>query len=125
MQINDPATLAEVNAAFDAYEQALVGNDVPELDRLFWDSPHTLRYGAGENLYGIEMIRSGRADVVMAGGTEAAIVPVNVASFAVMRALSTRNDEPERASRPFDCPHCCSFWTRGTREERASDARRR
>ena len=52
--------------------------------------------------YGIEMIRSGRADVVMAGGTEAAIVPVNVASFAVMRALSTRNDEPERASRPFD-----------------------
>ncbi|MDB5775813.1 MAG: hypothetical protein JWP38_1946 [Herbaspirillum sp.] len=61
MQINDPATLAEVNAAFDAYEQALVGNDVPELDRLFWDSPHTLRYGAGENLYGIEMIRAFRA----------------------------------------------------------------
>jgi 3-oxoacyl-[acyl-carrier-protein] synthase II len=52
--------------------------------------------------YGLEMIRSGRADVVLAGGTEAAILQLNVAAFAAMRALSTRNDEPERASRPFD-----------------------
>jgi len=52
--------------------------------------------------YGIDMIRSGRADVVMAGGTEAAIMPLNIGSFAVMRAMSTRNDDPERASRPFD-----------------------
>jgi 3-oxoacyl-[acyl-carrier-protein] synthase II len=52
--------------------------------------------------YGIDMIRSGRADVVMAGGTEAAILPLNIGAFAVMRAMSTRNDEPERASRPFD-----------------------
>ncbi len=52
--------------------------------------------------YGIDMIRSGRADVVLAGGTEAAIMPLNIAAFAVMRAMSTRNDEPERASRPFD-----------------------
>jgi 3-oxoacyl-[acyl-carrier-protein] synthase II len=52
--------------------------------------------------YGIDMIRSGRADVVLAGGTEAAIVPLNIGAFAVMRAMSTRNDEPERASRPFD-----------------------
>ena len=52
--------------------------------------------------YGMEMIRSGRADVVLAGGTEAAILQLNVAAFAAMRALSTRNDEPERASRPFD-----------------------
>jgi 3-oxoacyl-[acyl-carrier-protein] synthase II len=52
--------------------------------------------------YAIEMIRSGRADVVLAGGTEAAIIPLNIAAFAAMRALSTRNDEPERASRPFD-----------------------
>src|SRR4051812_19502032 len=61
MQINDPATLAEVNAVFDAYEAALVGNDIPQLDRLFWDSRHTLRYGAGENLCGIETIRAFRA----------------------------------------------------------------
>jgi len=52
--------------------------------------------------YAIDMIRMGRADVVLAGGTEAAIIPLNIAAFAAMRALSTRNDEPERASRPFD-----------------------
>ena len=52
--------------------------------------------------YGIEMIKSGRADVVLAGGTEAAIMELNIAAFAAMRALSLRNDEPERASRPFD-----------------------
>jgi len=52
--------------------------------------------------YGIDMIRSGRADVVVAGGAEAAIVALNIGAFAVMRAMSTRNDEPERASRPFD-----------------------
>ena len=51
---------------------------------------------------GLEMIRSGRADVVVAGGTEAAIHPLNMAAFATMMALSRRNDEPERASRPFD-----------------------
>ena len=58
--------------------------------------------GAEAIAYGIQMIRSGRADVVLAGGTEAAIIPLNIAAFAAMRALSTRNDEPERASRPFD-----------------------
>jgi 3-oxoacyl-[acyl-carrier-protein] synthase II len=52
--------------------------------------------------YGMDMIRSGRADVVVAGGTEAAIMPLNIGAFAVMRAMSKRNDEPERASRPFD-----------------------
>ena len=52
--------------------------------------------------YAIDMIRLGRADVVLAGGTEAAIIPLNIAAFAAMRALSTRNDEPQRASRPFD-----------------------
>src|ERR1700722_6404315 len=52
--------------------------------------------------YGIDMIRSGRADVVVAGGTEAAIMALNIGAFAAMRAMSKRNDEPERASRPFD-----------------------
>jgi 3-oxoacyl-[acyl-carrier-protein] synthase II len=52
--------------------------------------------------YGIDMIRSGRADVVIAGGAEAAIMALNVGAFAVMRAMSTRNDDPEHASRPFD-----------------------
>ena len=53
--------------------------------------------------YAMDMIRSGRADVVLAGGTEASIMQLNIAAFAAMRALSTRhNDDPERASRPFD-----------------------
>src|SRR6202034_739534 len=58
--------------------------------------------GAESVGYAIDMIRSGRADIVLAGGTEAAIIPLNLAAFAAMRALSLRNDEPERASRPFD-----------------------
>jgi 3-oxoacyl-[acyl-carrier-protein] synthase II len=49
-----------------------------------------------------EMIRSGRADVVVAGGTEAAMHPLPFAGFAQMQALSTRNDDPEGASRPYD-----------------------
>jgi 3-oxoacyl-[acyl-carrier-protein] synthase II len=52
--------------------------------------------------YAIDMIRNGRADVVICGGTEACIHPLQLASFGAMRALSTRNDEPERASRPYD-----------------------
>ncbi len=50
----------------------------------------------------IDLIRSGAADVVLAGGTEAALTPLSLASFCSARALSTRNDEPQRASRPFD-----------------------
>jgi 3-oxoacyl-[acyl-carrier-protein] synthase II len=51
---------------------------------------------------GTEMIRSGRADVVVVGGTEACLHPLPLAAFAAMMALSKRNDEPERASRPYD-----------------------
>jgi hypothetical protein len=60
MEINQPETLAEVTAAFERYEQALVTNDVAVLDELFWDSPVTLRYGVAENLYGIDEIRAFR-----------------------------------------------------------------
>ena len=51
---------------------------------------------------GVRLIRDGTADVVMAGGTEAAVTPLTIAAFARMGALSSRNDAPERASRPFD-----------------------
>ncbi|TJY67386.1 beta-ketoacyl-[acyl-carrier-protein] synthase II [Arthrobacter sp. CAU 1506] len=51
---------------------------------------------------GIELIRSGKADVVMTGGAEAAIHPMPIAAFSAMQALSKRNDDPERASRPYD-----------------------
>src|SRR5207342_1284502 len=49
-----------------------------------------------------EIIKRGGADVMIAGGSEAAITPMGVGGFAAMRALSTRNDDPQRASRPFD-----------------------
>ena len=70
--------------------------------------------GAESIAYGIDMIRSGRADVVMAGGTEAAILRLNIAAFAAMRALSVRNDEPELGPRG-----------RSTRAETASCSARR
>jgi 3-oxoacyl-[acyl-carrier-protein] synthase II len=51
---------------------------------------------------GTDEIRLGRADVMLCGGTEAAVTQVGIAGFGAMRALSRRNDDPERASRPFD-----------------------
>ena len=63
MDINIPSVVAEVTAAFNRYEKALNTNDVTTLDELFWNSPHTLRFGVGEQLYGYDQIaafRSGR-----------------------------------------------------------------
>ena len=59
--INQPEVLAEVHAVFARYEDALVNTQVDVLDELFWDSPHTLRYGATENLYGYAQIKAFRA----------------------------------------------------------------
>mgnify|MGYP003384735759 FL=1 len=61
MKINDPAVLAEVEAAFATYEKALTTNDVAVLDTLFRDAPETLRYGVAENLYGYAEIAAFRA----------------------------------------------------------------
>ena len=59
--INLPEPLDQMRAAFAAYEAALVGNDVAVLDLLFWNSPHTLRYGVSENLHGYDAIAAFRA----------------------------------------------------------------
>ena len=61
MDINLPDVLAEVTLQCERYERALVDNDVAVLDELFWNSPHTLRYGATENLYGYDAIAAFRA----------------------------------------------------------------
>ncbi len=58
--------------------------------------------GAESIAWGLELLRSGRADVVVAGSTEAVVAPLPIAGFAAMRAMSTRNDDPEAASRPWD-----------------------
>ena len=60
MEVNRPEVVAEVEAAFARYEAALVGNDLGVLDDSFWDSALTVRFGVGENLYGMEAIRAFR-----------------------------------------------------------------
>ncbi len=61
MQIDLPEVVAEVRAAFDRYEKALVTNDVATLDALFHDDARTIRYGGGENLHGFAEIKAFRA----------------------------------------------------------------
>jgi hypothetical protein len=66
MQINDPETVAELRALYPPYETALVTNDAETLTRMFWASPHAMRFGITENLYGIDEIaafRKGRPAV--------------------------------------------------------------
>jgi hypothetical protein len=63
LEINIPQVLAEVTAVFARYEEALVTNQREVLDELFWNSPHTLRYGFSENHYGHADIRAFRASL--------------------------------------------------------------
>lgn len=67
MKINDPKVQAELAAEFERYEVALVTNDVAALDAFFWDSPHAIRYGGGENLHGYAEIQAFRAARAPAG----------------------------------------------------------
>jgi hypothetical protein len=60
MLINHPATHAELATLYPLYEEALVGNDVETLTRMFWASPLAVRYGAGESLYGVDEIEAFR-----------------------------------------------------------------
>jgi ketosteroid isomerase-like protein len=60
LEINLPQVLSEVTEAFRRYERALIENDVEALDALFWNSPHTLRFGIAENLYGYDAIAAFR-----------------------------------------------------------------
>ena len=75
LAINRPDVLAEVTAAFERYEAALVSNDVAVLDELFWNSPHTLRYGVTENLYGYDAICAFRAARPAQGVARTAMLP--------------------------------------------------
>ena len=97
LPVNLPEIVAEVTAAFERYEQALVTNDVTVLDELFWRSPHTLRYGAGEILYGWEQIaafRSGRSPVGLARTRQ------NIVITTYGRDFATANTEFRRDSTP-------------------------
>ncbi len=59
-EINNPAVIAEITALHDAYERALAANDIPALNAFFWDSPHLVRYGVNEHLYGAEQVAAYR-----------------------------------------------------------------
>jgi Protein of unknown function (DUF3225) len=94
MDINIPSVLAEVTRECERYERALVSNDVAVLDELFWDSPHTLRYGATENLYGYDAIckfRSSRP----AQGLERTVLKHVITTYG--RDCATSNLEFQRA----------------------------
>ncbi|MCP5281362.1 MAG: oxalurate catabolism protein HpxZ [Rhodoferax sp.] len=93
MDINLPEVLDEVRAQFARYEKALTGNDVAVLDELFWDSPHTLRYGVGENLYGAAAIAAFRA-ARPAVGLDREVLRTAITTFG--RDFATTNIEFRR-----------------------------
>jgi hypothetical protein len=93
MLINDPRTLAEVTAAFNAYEHALMTNDLDALDALFWPSEFTVRIGPGQNLYGIEAIQAFRAARV-GGSPPRTLLRTVITSFGT--SFATANAEFQR-----------------------------
>jgi hypothetical protein len=97
MDIDLPDVLAEVTAAFERYERALVTNDVAVLDELFWDSPHTLRYGVAENLYGIDEIRAFRY-ARPAIGLARTVLRTRITTYG--RDFATANVEFRREGQP-------------------------
>lgn len=94
MIINDPQTLAEVEAAFALYESALMTNDIDTLDGLFWQSPHVIRYGPGQNLHGIEAIKDFRVRRV-GGSPQRTLHNTVITTFG--RGFATANTEFQRA----------------------------
>ncbi|MBF8178034.1 MAG: oxalurate catabolism protein HpxZ [Burkholderiaceae bacterium] len=96
-EINLPEIVAEVTAAFRRYEAALTGNDVAVLDELFWNSPHTLRYGAGENLLGYEAIKAFRL-ARPSKGLERELVNTVITTYG--RDYATANTEFTRVGEP-------------------------
>ena len=102
MEIDRADVRAEVEAAFEAYERALVSNDVAALDASFWGDERTIRYGAGENLYGIEAIRAfrnARPAVGLARMLEQTVITTFGTDFATASTLFRREGAPGRVGR--------------------------
>ena len=94
--MNMPDVVAEVTAAFRRYEAALTGNDIGVLNELFWASPHTIRYGAGENLHGfaeIAAFRSARPAAGLARALEDTVITTFGRDFATASTLFRREGE--------------------------------
>jgi hypothetical protein len=80
LPINDPATHRELSELYPQYEAALVANDVETLTRLFWASPHAMRFGVTENLYGVEEIEAFRK-ARPAAGLARRVVRLDIVTF--------------------------------------------
>lgn len=102
MDIDLPDVKAEVEAAFARYEEALVTNDVETLEALFWDDPHTIRYGVGENLYGMDEIRAfrrARSPVGLMRRIERTVITTYGRDFATASTLFYRDSAPGKTGR--------------------------
>lgn len=102
MQVDRPDVKAEVEAAFARYEEALVTNDVPVLEDLFRDDPRTIRFGGGENLYGMDEIRAFRQARSPAGlerGLLKTVITTYGEDFATASTLFTRESAPGKIGR--------------------------
>jgi AtzH-like len=102
MEIDRPEVVAEVKAAFERYEQALVTNDVAALDKFFRVDPRTIRYGVAENLYGHDEIAAYRASRLPAGLARTisrTVITTYGNDFAVASTLFRRASVPGKIGR--------------------------
>jgi hypothetical protein len=102
MEVDIPEVKKEVEAAFALYETALVTNDVATLEALFRDDPRTLRYGVGENLYGMHAIREfrrGRSPVGLMRTLDRTIITTYGRNFATANTLFYRDTTPRKVGR--------------------------
>jgi Protein of unknown function (DUF3225) len=102
MDIDLPDVVAEVKAAFDRYEKALVSNDVATLDALFHDDARTIRYGGAENLYGygeIKSFRAARSPAGLARSLSKTVITTYGRDFAVASTLFQRSSTPGKIGR--------------------------
>lgn len=102
MQIDLPEVVAEVTAAFERYEKALVTNDVAALDGLFRNDPRTIRYGGGENLYGyaeIAAFRAARSPAGLARTLSKTVISTYGRDHAVASTLYQRPTNPGKIGR--------------------------
>ena len=94
MEIDLPEVVAEVTAAFERYEKALVSNDVAVLDSIFRDDPRVIRYGGAENLYGYQEIaafRAARSPAGLARTLSKTVITTYGCDFAVASTLFHRS----------------------------------
>ena len=102
MEIDRPEIVAEVKAAHDRYEKALVTNDIAVLDAMFRVDPRTIRYGIGENLYGhdeIAAFRAARSPAGLARTTSKTVITTYGRDFAVASTLFRRATSPGKVGR--------------------------